>query len=285
MKKVLLTGGSGFIGSHVLDYLQDDYEIYAPDRKHLDVRNQEQVVSLLKKETFDIILHFASPSPVRSSHLDSYEALLEDSIKIFMNFYAMRSCFGRMIYSGSGAEYDKRRDIRLIREEEIGKSLPTDSYGLSKYVINELSQNSDNIYNLRIFACYGPNEYSTKFITHAIDCCLRKQPITIQQDCWFDYLYVDDYARYVKYFMDHIPRHHDYNVCSGIRIRLSDIAEIVREQLNNKYETAVLAPGLNHEYTGSNDRIVKESRLKPIISIEAGIQKLIRWKEENQYET
>ncbi len=284
MKKILLTGSSGFIGSNALPFLQEEHEVYAPKRIELDVRNPEQVKQYLKKEQFDVVVHFASPSPVRSAESDSYETLFEDSLKIFMNFYTMRDYFGKMLYSGSGAEFDKRRDIKLVKEYEIGQYVPSDSYGLSKYIINELSSKSENIYNFRIFACYGPNEYDSKFITHCIRCCLKNKPITIRQDCYFDYLYVDDYAKYVKYFVNHTPKFHDYNSTSGIRLKLSTIAEIVQNKMNCTLPIQILSDGMNKEYTADNTRILHETGIQNLISIEDGITKLIEW-EKRKNET
>ena len=87
----------------------------------------------------------------------------------------------------------------LVSEEEFGRYVPEDDYGRAKFIMNEISTHSENIYNLRIFGCFGPNEYSDKFITHAIRCCIKNEPITIRQDCYFDYLYVDDYAKYLMF--------------------------------------------------------------------------------------
>lgn len=284
MKKVLLTGSSGFIGGNVLPFLQKNHYVYAPQRNELDVRNSIQVKKYLEQEQFDIIVHFASPSPVRSADKDTYEMLFEDSLKIFMNFYSNRDAFGKMIYSGSGAEFGKCRDISLVSETQIGRFLPTDSYGLSKYIINDLSRHSNNIYNLRIFACYGPGEYDTKFITYCIRQCLKKKPITIHQDCLFDYLYVDDYARYLMKFLECTPSFHDYNAASGTQIRLSKIAELVCHQMENPYPVEIQLEGLNKEYTANTSRIMEETGIYDLISIEAGITKLIDW-EKKQYET
>lgn len=276
MKKILLTGSSGFVGSNVLPFLEKKYCVYAPKRCDLDVRNTTQVRDFLKKEQFDVIVHLASPSPVRNSQCDKFETLFKDSLKIFMNFYSSQKYFGKMLYSGSGAEFDKRRDIISVTEDEIGEYIPDDDYGFSKYMINGLANSSQNIYNLRIFGCYGPNEYNYKFITHAIHCCMENKPITIRQDCYFDYLYVDDYARYLEYFIENKPNHHAYNVSSGKRIKLSSIAEIIKREMNNPHPIKILSEGMNTEYTASNERIISETNIKNITSIETGVKRLIK---------
>lgn len=282
MKKILLTGASGFVGSNALPFLEERYLIFAPKRNELDVKNAVQVREYLKNEYFDVVIQFASPSPVRSAQYDKYETLFEDSLRIFMNFYTMQDYFGKMIYSGSGAEFDKRRDISLVTEDEIGEYIPDDAYGLSKYIINELAGRSKNIYNLRIFACFGPQEYASKFITHAIRCCLENKAITIRQDCYFDYIYINDYVRYLMYFIENIPKFHDYNATSGRRIKLSKIAEIVNTQLKNLHPVQILTEGLNKEYTADNTRIFNETGITDLMTIESGIAKLIKWEKKNE---
>lgn len=286
MKTVLVTGGSGFVGSNVIPILKKKYIVLAPARAELDVRNADAVQKFVTGRNIDAVIHLASPSPVRSAQLDSYDRLFEDCLKIFLNFYAVREYCGRIIYSGSGAEFDKRRDICNISESEFGKNVPADDYGRAKFIMNEMARSSRNIYNLRIFGCFGPGEYDSKFITHAINCCLRNEPITIRRDCKFDYLYIDDYARYLEYFIDNDPCFHDYNAGSGSHILLTEIARIVAHKMNNKYGIVITEQGLNKEYTASSRRLADETGLvQDNLSIESGIDRLIEWMMKNYEKT
>ena len=276
MKKVLVTGGSGFIGSHILPELSSKYTVIAPTRKQLDLKNREAVLKYFDNTYFDAIVHLASPSPLRSSDFDSFDTLIKDCITLYMNLQSVSSHYGKLIYSGSGAEYDKTRDIVHISEDMIGERIPADDYGLVKYVLNQLTRQSTNCYNLRIFGCYGPGEYDYKFIKHAINCVKNSETITIRQDCIFDYMYVADYAKYIEYIIDNEPLYHDYNACAGIRIKLSEIAEIVKSITGSSVPVEISKDGLNKEYTGSNDRFMNESGGKvKLLSIEDGIKKMI----------
>jgi GDP-L-fucose synthase len=277
MKKILLTGGSGFIGRSLLPLLRQGYSVEAPPRSALDITEAAAVDAYLAANKFDILLHFASPNPGRTT-LDGRESLLGDMLKGFANLHKHADKFDIFFYTGSGAEYDKTRDIKMAREEQIGQSVPQDDYGLGKYILNSLARASGNIYNLRIFGCYGPTDPKTKFIRDAIDCCLAGGPVTIKQDCFFDYTYVDDLARIIMHFIEDKPKYHDYNACAGTPTALSEIAKIVSAQMNINKPAVIAKPGFNKEYTASNKRLMAELGAGfKFTSLQEGISKQIIW--------
>ncbi len=270
MKKVLLTGGSGFIGRNIKEYLGKVCELYSPTRKELNLLDEYEVRSYIEKNGIQVVIHSANPNPVKNS-LDKPETMFEDSIRVFMNLYNAQDCYEMMYTLGSGAEYDKSKDIELIREEDEGRSVPKDSYGLAKFAINKIIENSDKQCNLRIFACYGPTDHESKFITHVIHCCMNNEDITIRQNCYFDYMQVGDLARILEFFIFNKPHHKAYNVCTGTRKTLEEIAGIVRKQMNSESDIIILNPGWNNEYTGSNRRLLEEIGDYNFISLEEGI--------------
>lgn len=271
MKKVLLTGGTGFIGKNVTESLGRACELYTPTRQELNLLDERAVRDYLRQHDIEIVIHGANPNPVKSA-LDKRETMFEDSIRGFENLYHAQDYYDRMYTLGSGAEYDKSRDMVLISEEEAGRSIPCDSYGLSKYVMNQLTERSEKHYNLRIFACYGPGDHKSKFITHAIRCCMKREPITIRQDCCFDYMHVSDLAEILKFFISHVPACKAYNVCTGTRYLLSRIADMVRVQMKSENGIILLKEGLNKEYTGSNHRLLAEMGSYRFLSLEEGIR-------------
>ncbi|MEA4925063.1 MAG: NAD(P)-dependent oxidoreductase [Syntrophomonadaceae bacterium] len=280
MKKLLFTGGTGFIGRNVIPMLRENFDVHSPGRQELNLKDEIAVREYLSRECFDIVIHSANPNPEKNE-LDQKNYMLEDSLRIFMNFYAARNCFEKILFLGSGAEYDKTMEICSIHEDQCFRSIPKDIYGFSKYIMNSLASSSRNVYNICLFGCYGPTDHHTKFITHCIRCCLRDEPITIRQDCRFDYYHVYDLARMMIWLIENEPNHHIYNACSGERVLLSEIAEEVKTQMGSRHPIKILKSGLNREYTASNERFVKESGLYPKISLKEGIAMQIEWEKEN----
>ena len=277
MKKIFFTGGTGVIGKNVLPILKKSFEIIAPDRQELDLLSSDEVCQFLARDSFDAVVHCANPNPVKNRTDDSTDTMFENSLRLFMNLYRARDLYGKLIYIGSGAEYDKTMDIVSVREKECFRSLPKDIYGFTKYIMNSIADKSENVYNLCVFGCYGPYDFRTKFITHCIDCCVGKRPITIQQDCRFDYIHVYDLAEMMRWMITNDIRYHMYNASGGASYFLSELACKVRQQMKVDVPITILSSGLNKEYTANGERFVKESGIFPKIPIEEGIKIQIEW--------
>lgn len=271
MGKILLTGGSGFVGRNVAPILDKKYTILAPERFALDLRSEKEVKKYILSNDIEMILHSANPNPAKNPGSDRASSMFEDCMRVFMNIYSTRSYVDKIIYLGSGAEFDKRYDMISIKEEEFGRSIPLDIYGCTKYIMNELAANSDNIFNIRLFACYGPTDADDKFITHVIHNILYDDAVTIRQNCMFDYIHVYDLAKVLDYAIGHRLKYHDYNVASGRRISIEEIAEIVIKQMGSSKKICIGKEGWNKEYTPDISRIKEWGIVDSFISLEEGI--------------
>ncbi len=282
--KILLTGGSGFVGRNVKEYLQaKGYDICAPTSRELDCIDEEKVVEYLRKDYYDIVLHFAVYVSGTDPSKDG-SRILEYNLRIFLNFYRHSDLYGKMIYAGSGAEYDKRYPIRSVTEEDIRThQIPVDQYGLMKYTANQMIEKSDNIYNLRLFGIFGPYEYwKTKYISNL--CCksLKGLPLSLRKNCWFDYLWIDDFCRMLEMFMQlDYPKYHVYNAVSGVRTSLYDLAGIVNEVSDEQREIIVCSEGWANEYTANNGRIRQELPEWELTDMRTAVAKLYGWYKEN----
>ena len=282
MKRVLITGRTGFIGRNIIEKLKENFLVFAPSRHELNLKCLSDLKYYLQRENIDVVVHCANPNPVKNESLDLAETFLRDSLFIFMNLYNLSEYYEKLIYLGSGAEYDKSYPIVDVKEVSFGVSIPKDDYGLAKYVMNELARKSKKVYNLRVFACYGPYDHSSKFITHCIQCCLREKDITIRQNCMFDYLHVDDLATIVSWMIEYNASHQDYNVASGEKVSLLNIAREVKRQMRSKSEIKIQIGGWNREYSADITRLIAEYPFSnSFLTLKAGIRKQIEHEKEH----
>ena len=171
--KILLTGGAGYIGSHVLlSILKDNHDVYVIDNlstgnKNLipknikfincNINDEEILSNFLKKENFDILLHFAGYIKVEESvkNPDKYFANNTDNaIKLFEICH--KNGLNNIIFSSTAAAYGNPTNNDSIKEDEILK--PLNPYGQSKVnTENFLIKNKDrfNSIILRYFNVAG----------------------------------------------------------------------------------------------------------------------------------
>ena len=275
MKRVLLTGGTGFIGRNIKPILEKEIILFSPNRIELNLKDEQSVREYINTNKIDVVIHSANPNPVKNS-VDNINSFLEDSLRCFMNLYSARDLYEKMFFLGSGAEYNKQLDIRSISERDCFRSIPNDSYGFAKYIMNTICHYDEKLVNLRIFACYGPTDHESKFITHCIRSCMNNQNITIRQNCYFDYMHVYDLGKILVHLIKKYPCGNDYNVCSGTRISLYEIAQIVKEKMQSNCEIELLSDGMNKEYTGSNAKLIQELGSYEFIPLEMGIEMQIK---------
>lgn len=285
--KILITGATGFVGRNVKEYLQKntDYEIYYPNSGELNCLEETAVRDYLQKHLFDFVLHFAVYGDGIDKSKDGTK-IIEYNLRIFLNFARCSHLYGRMIYTGSGAEYDKRFPIHMVKEEELGNTLPVDAYGLTKYTVGQMIEKSDNIYNLRLFGIFGPYEYwKTKFISNICCKAIKGLPLSIRKDCLFDYLWIDDFCRLlIRFIQIPTPQYHTYNAVSGNPVRLYELAEVVKRISGLTQPIYVCQDGMANEYTADNTRIMKEMPDFQYTEIEQSIRGLYTYYREHEAE-
>ena len=257
-KIILITGSSGFIGCNLFNKLQKDkYNLIAPTHEELNLLDGNSVFEFFSKNNIDIVLHCAA-SGVNKKNNNS--DTLKNNLLMFFNIIGVKAFFTKMINFGSGAEYDKSRDIVQISEEEFGKRIPKDDYGLSKFICAKYAMDVDFITHIRLFGVFGEKEdYKTRFISNAICNAIVNNQISINQNVYFDYLCINDLVKIVDRMISLEKTDYKvYNVGSGIRVDLLSIAKKICDKLNIENPIKINVEGLNREYTCNISRAKSE---------------------------
>ncbi|MBT8260849.1 MAG: SDR family oxidoreductase [Bacteroidia bacterium] len=316
-KRVLITGGAGFIGSNLTKTLiEQDNKIICLDnfstgfKKNIepflshhnftliegDIRNLETCINASKKA--DIVLHQAALGSVPRSINDP---LTTNAVNIngFLNMlWAVKeNRVNRFVYAASSSTYGDHKDLPKV-EESIGN--PLSPYAVTKYV-NELYANVfASIYGiktigLRYFNVFGPNQdpngaYAA-VIPKFINQFLNGESPTIYGDGLTsrDFTYIDNVIRINQLAATtNNPRANNqvYNAACGENISLNFMADIIKTTLSSHYNNSVNS--IDVKYTQERKGDVKHSladiskaktllSYQPKVGFNEGILKTIQW--------
>lgn len=282
ISRILLTGGSGFIGRNFIEQRNKKYKILYPSHKHLDLINTEKVDDYFKEYgPFDVVLHAATVGGKRSEK--GMNDMVEVNLRIFFNIIRNEKYFKKLIHFGTGSEYDKSRDINSVKETDFGSRIPADSFGFYKYITAKYIEHCPlEIYHIRLFGVYGKYEdYKVRLTSNLICKYILKLPLTMIQDAYFEYLYVDDLIKILDYFIEKKPKYKFYNVGTGKKIALLSIAKKINKLSDYSLPLSVQKKGLNKEYTCNNSRLMKELKNFVFSKIDDAIEELYNWYKKN----
>jgi len=269
---ILLTGANGFIGSNIFNFLEEKYTFFTPRSFELDLTSKDEVIKYFSKNKIDFIIHCATKGGARDR--EDEKDTFEKNISMVQNLLQIKSNNTKMIVFSSGAMYDKKRNLHKVKENEIGKFIPKDLYGLSKLEISKIALERKDMLCLNIFACYGYNELKTRFPSYAIIQNLQKKSIIINRNVVFDYLFVEDMVRIVEYFIQNWSYDRIINITPKESVDLITIAKTVNEISDFKSEIIVKNQKLNYEYTGDNKKLLENIKDFKFTDIKTGLEKL-----------
>lgn len=282
MKKILLTGGSGFIGKNILESpLCGQYDITAPGHGELDLTDTESVDAFFRGKEFDAVLHAATKPGHRNAK--DLSNLLKTNLRMFENLERNRDHFGRFINFGSGAVYDTAVNNANVAEEQIFQNMGKDDHSFCKYVIAKQIEKLPNFVDLNIFGIFGKYEdYTIRFISNAICKALFNLPITLRQNRRFSYLYVKDLMPILAFFIDNDVRYKSYNIVPDGHCELAEIAETVRKISSRDLEIRIGTPGYGLDYYGDNRRLKSEYPKVEFTAAESAISELYNYYADNK---
>jgi GDP-L-fucose synthase len=286
LKSVLITGGRGFIArnlaEHLPEHLKQSWNVTVPGRFDLDLTDEDATQDFLARRSFDVILHCATHNASRNPTGD-VSKVLHNNLRMYFNLIRANAHFGRLIYFGSGADYDMRHYRPLMPEDYFGKHVPADDYGFSKYVMQRHAQTDRKVLNLRIFGVFGKYEdWEIRFISNAICKALYDRPISLRQNVRFDYLWAEDLVRITAWFMENEVGFTDCNVCTSDVIDLVSLAELVRDVSGKDVPIQVDQPGMKAEYSGDNRRMLAAMGGFAFTDRREAVKRLYEWYDANR---
>lgn len=273
--RILLTGSGGFIGKNLKSYLKDKYELLTPRSYELDLINTDAVAKYFKENDIDFVIHCGSVGGARG--VQDRDTTIEDNLAMVDNILANKKTATRVILFGSGAMYDKSRNLHKVKESQIGEIIPNDLYGKSKLLIAEKIKNRKDVLMLNIFACYGYGEKESRFPSYAIYKAIQGEDILINQNVNFDYLFVEDMAKIVEHFIITEPKNNIINITPSKSSSLKEIAEIVQSYSQKNINIKILYEGMNFEYTGDNTLLLNNFENLKFTSLEVGLKSLFNY--------
>lgn len=278
--KTLVTGGSGFLGTHVRRFFDaDDFS----RRSGFDLLNLQDVQTV---ENYDVVIHLAaaldkSPDAAEEVFLTNVEgtinilrAMRENSVFIFAS---TKDVYGRFadnyqavsescptMYSGQSAlEWSK-----LIAE---------------RYVEFYAHQNHFRACIFRLSTVYAPNSEGNtpNFVTHYADAINKGEALRLPAAGApkRDLLHVEDFARACRAFVDSVIRHGLYNLGGGrentlsLRQLVAKMEEITNLQAVIDEENPLPAP-FPMDYVSNLSLVMQELDWKPEISLDQGLKTL-----------
>lgn len=269
--KVAVLGARGFIGSYLCTYLWTmNYEVLPVVRETVDLTDYTAVDQWLETHKPDVVINAAISGGGVNVDAKNFSDL-ENNLTVFFNFFNSYKSF-RYINIGSGAEFDKSKDIYLAYEPSIVYCKPKDTYGLSKNIISRCVTKRNDFLTLRLFGCFSKNEPEFRLFKKFLS-----GQFTALQDRYFDYFSLEDFAKVVEYFCrsDIEISFKDINCVYKKKYKLSEILSKLKKIKN--LDIPIYTDGITHyHYTGSSlclDTLRERQDFPKLEGLEKGLEK------------
>jgi len=256
--KVLVTGGNGFIGSHLCELLiEKDHEVTSLDinfdskskflnceKLTLDITKKDSLEKKIKD--FDIIIHLAAVSRVDPAQGNLIKCYNVNVMGVLNIIEIIRNSKTKLIFASSREVYGEPDTIPVIESQP---KKPITVYGSSKLAAEQILNIYRKLYDfnhiiLRFANVYGsPRDLPQRVIPRFIDLALKGNPLTIiGGNQLIDFTFIDDLVDGISKVVDKISSDgkkimgEDYNFASGVGTKVIEVAELIKEIFNSNSE-------------------------------------------------
>ena len=318
-KKIIITGGLGFIGSNLIELLiKKKYYVINLDKvsyssnfynvKDLkinknykfikcDINNKTKIFSILKKEKPLALFNLAAESHVDRSIDSPYPFIKNNIVGVYNLLEAIKKYHKinrkfKLIHISTDEVYG---DIINGRTKETFPYKPSSPYAASKAASDHLVYSYYHTYKLPIMITncsnnYGPKQHPEKLIPKIIYNLINNIDIPIYGDGKNsrEWIYVKDHCEALLEVFKHGKIGEFYNIGSNENINnlniTSKLLKIFKDKMINTKSKIVFIndrPGHDRRYALNSNKLVKELNWKKKIKIEEGLKKTVNWYIEN----
>ena len=300
-KKVVVTGGAGFLGRGVVRLLKQRgcHRIFVTRSAQYDLRNLSAIKRMLKKADPDVILHLAAVVGGIGANRENPGKFFYDNIIMGIQLIdqAYRHGVGKFVAVGTICAYPKFTPVPF-KEENLWDGYPEETnapYGLAKKMLLVQSQAYRQQYGFNaIFVLpvnfYGPGDNFSPRSSHVIPALIKKcidaknkgeGHITVWGTgrATREFLYVDDAVRGIVLAAERYDNPEPVNIGAGFEVSIKDlVARIVRlTGFQGKVIWDPSQPDGQPRRSLDTSRAKSEFGFQASIKLDAGLKKTISW--------
>ncbi len=297
--KALVTGGSGFIGSHVVDKLRDRgvqvrvFDMVMPTFRTDIEFYQGSLLSLehlrMALSGIDIIYHLAAVADVKDVFEDPHYA---ESINVRGTINVLEAArkakIQRLVYGSTTWVYSECTE-ELVNETTALRP-PSHLYTATKVASEYYCLSYSKLYSLPVTILrygipYGPRARDGAVVPIFIRKALNGEPLTIAGDGsqFRKFVYVEDLAEGNVLALKQIAANKTYNLDGSEKVTIRQIAETIKEIVGNvEIQYVVGRPG---DFSGkeiSSDLARRELEWQPKVSFKDGVRKYLKWYKDRE---
>jgi GDP-L-fucose synthase len=298
-KRVAVTGGSGFLGSHVTERLEQlGVTPFLPRSVEYDLTREDDVARMYADANPDIVIHLAARVGGIGANRKNPGAYWYDNLMMgaLLLEHARRNEVGKFVQLGTICSYPKFAPIPF-REETLWDGYPEETnapYGIAKKALLAGVQSYHEQYDMdALFLMpvnlYGPRDNFDLQSSHVIPALIRKMVEADERGenvvLWGDgtpsreFLFVDDCARGLLLATERYDKSDPVNLGAGFEITIKDLAELIAEHtgFSGSIEWDTSMPGGQPRRKLDTERAKAEFGFEASVQFEEGIARTVEW--------